>query len=236
MSEPKTNFTNDKVNTLINNLSEIFLNSTKSTFGTYCHKAGKTRQTKLKDKPWFDLDCKFPRQKYRELKRKFHKYRKEINKQIFAESEKNYKRTLDKTQRKYRQNLCRRLKNMRTKDRKEFWKILNQGKLKTQPNISLQKLFEFFKNLNTTPSDDIGAELPNLNVEELYQLNYELNMRIEKEEILKGIKKLKNNKASGEDAIIHEYTCIKATSDSFIVVYAKLFNLIFESELFQKVG
>jgi hypothetical protein len=49
----------------------------------------------------------------------------------------------------------------------EFWKILNQGKRKTQPNISLQKLFEFFKNLNTAPSDDIGADLPNLNVEEL---------------------------------------------------------------------
>jgi hypothetical protein len=49
----------------------------------------------------------------------------------------------------------------------------------------LQKLFEIFKNLNTTPSDDIGADLPNLNVEELYQLNYELNMRIEKQEILK---------------------------------------------------
>ena len=56
-------------------------------------------------------------------------------------------------------------------------------------------------------------------------------MRIEKEEILKGIKKLKNNKASGEDAIIHAYTCIKATSDQFIVVYEKLFNLIFESEM-----
>jgi hypothetical protein len=56
---------------------------------------------------------------------------------------------------------------MRTNDPKEFWKILNQGKRKTQSNISLQKLFEFFKNLNTAPSDDIGADLPNLSVEEL---------------------------------------------------------------------
>jgi hypothetical protein len=47
---------------------------------------------------------------------------------------------------------------MRTEDPKKFWKILNQGKRKTQPNISLQKLFEFFKNLNTAPSDDIGAK------------------------------------------------------------------------------
>jgi hypothetical protein len=41
--------------------------------------------------------------------------------------------------------------------------------------------------------------LPNLSVEELNQLNYELNIHIEKEEILKCIKKLKNNKARGED-------------------------------------
>ena len=52
-------------------------------------------------------------------------------------------------------------------------------------------------------------------------------IHIEKEEILKCIKKHKNNQASGEDAIINEY--IKATSDQFIVVYEKLFNLIFES-------
>ena len=50
---------------------------------------------------------------------------------------------------------------------------------------------------------------------------------IEKEEILECIKEHKNNKASGEDAFINEY--IKATSDQFIVVYEKLFNLIFES-------
>lgn len=91
----------------------------------------------------------------------------------------------------------------------------------------MQKLFEFFKNLNTAPSGDIGADLPNLNVEELNQLNYELNIRIEKEEILKCIKKFKNNKAKGENAIINEY--IKATSDQFFVVYEKLFNIILES-------
>jgi hypothetical protein len=48
---------------------------------------------------------------------------------------------------------------MSTKHPKEFWKILNKGKRKTRPNMSLQNLFEFFKNLNTAPSDDIGADL-----------------------------------------------------------------------------
>jgi hypothetical protein len=74
--------------------------------------------------------------------------------------------------------------------------------------------------------------LPNLSVEELNQLNYDLNIHLEKEEILKCIKKHKNNKASGEDIIINEY--IKATSDQFIVVYEKLFNLIFELHHYRK--
>ena len=124
--------------------------------------------------------------------------------------------------------MSKRLKNMSTKDMKQLWKILNQGKRKT--NISLQKLFEFFKNLNTTPSNDIGVDLPNLSVCKLNQLNYELNIHIAKQEFLKCIKTLeKNNKASGEVAVIIEY--IKATSDQFIVVYEKLVNLIFESEI-----
>ena len=49
----------------------MFLDKAKSTFGKYCHKAGKTRQTKLIVKPWFDLDCKFARQNYRKLKKNF---------------------------------------------------------------------------------------------------------------------------------------------------------------------
>ena len=40
-------------------------------------------------------------------------------------------------------------------------------------------------------------------------------------------KKLKNNKAGGEDAIINEY--IKTTSSQFIEIYEKLFNLIFDT-------
>jgi hypothetical protein len=37
---------------------------------------------------------------------------------------------------------------------------------------------------------------------------------------------LKNNKAGSEDAIINEY--IKTTSNQFIEIYEKLFNLIFD--------
>jgi hypothetical protein len=52
-------------------------------------------------------------------------------------------------------------------------------------------------------------------------------MNISKEEILKCIKKLKNNKACGEDLVINEY--IKSTTNTFIDIYEQLFNIIFET-------
>jgi hypothetical protein len=43
---------------------------------------------------------------------------------------------------------------------------------------------------------------------------------------------LKNNNAGGEDAIINEY--IKTTSNQFIAIYEKLFNLIFDTGFIPK--
>ena len=58
-------------------------------------------------------------------------------------------------------------------------------------------------------------------------LNQTLNKRVTQDEIIKSIKQLKNNKASGEDEIRNEY--IKATQQLMLPVYEKLFNLIFSS-------
>jgi hypothetical protein len=59
------------------------------------------------------------------------------------------------------------------------------------------------------------------------ELNENINMKISKEEILKCIKKLKNNKACWEDLVINEY--IKSTTNTFIDIYEQLFNIIFET-------
>ena len=61
--------------------------------------------------------------------------------------------------------------------------------------------------------------LDNVNFE---QLNEGINTYISQEEILSCIKKLKNNKASGEDHIINEY--INSTSGLFLPIYEKIIN------------
>jgi hypothetical protein len=73
------------------------------------------------------------------------------------------------------------------------------------------------EHLNHEPLDNVNFE----------QLNEGINTYISQEEILFCIKKLKNNKASGEDHIINEY--IKSTSGLFLPIYEKIFNLIFET-------
>jgi hypothetical protein len=44
-----------------------------------------------------------------------------------------------------------KMKELRSKNSKEYWKILNSGCRKKQPNISIRSLFDFLKKLNETP-------------------------------------------------------------------------------------
>jgi hypothetical protein len=48
----------------------------------------------------------------------------------------------------YRNKITKQLRNLRTNNPKEYWKILNSGRHKKQPNISIENLLQFFKNLN----------------------------------------------------------------------------------------
>ena len=61
----------------------------------------------------------------------------------------------------------------------------------------------------------------------LEQINSHINLPITKDEIFKCVRKLKNEKASGEDEIIKEY--VNNTMNQFINVYEKLFNVIFDN-------
>ena len=129
---------------------------------------------------------------------------------------------------KYRREIKRKLKTMRSKDPKQFWKILNNGSTVNNPNISIGSLFDFFKNLNKKPEPDpLLVDHRDGNDIDVAQLNHELNNYITKDEIEKCIKSLYNNKAHADDAIINEY--IKSTSNIFMPVYEKLFNIIFNT-------
>jgi hypothetical protein len=69
-----------------------------------------------------------------------------------------------------------------------YWKLLNKGRDRKQPNIPLGDLFKFFKNLNKAPNELLVQQenfdtdlLDNVNIG---PLNEEINFSITQEEIL----------------------------------------------------
>ena len=228
------NIDKSKINKFVKDLGDMFIHSAKSTFGTRETPRFKNKQNEKKprgDKPWFNYECKFARRHYRKIKRQFKFRPTDAQRREIIGAEKRYKKLLDISSKQYRKDMRNRLKNLKGSNSKEYWSILNRGTKKRQPNIPLDDLYDFFKKLNKSPEggntfeNNIDVNIPeNINIE---QLNEELNAYITQEEILSCIKKLKNNKAFGEDFIVNEY--IKSSYEVFLPLYEKIFNLIFDS-------
>ena len=137
------NITKDNINASVKKLCDIFVDSAQTTFGTYKNKRKNLNRKPKGDKPWFNYECKFARKNYRKLKRKFKKERTETLKQKVTEAEKHYKNTLDKISKNYLKKMREELTNLKTSDPKEYWKILNRGREKKQPDIPMEDLFNF---------------------------------------------------------------------------------------------
>ena len=57
----------------------------------------------------------------------------------------------------------------------------------------------FFLNLNAAPVANENDNIPHINPNDANSLNEQINKSITQEEILKCVKKIKNNKACGDD-------------------------------------
>jgi len=131
------NITKDNINSFVKKkLCDLFVDSGKTTFGTYKNKRKNVNRKPKGDKHRFNYDCKFARKNYRKLKRKFKKDTTVNLKQKVTEAEKHYKNTLDKNRKNYREKMKKELKNLKTSDSKEYWKILNSGREKKTTRYS----------------------------------------------------------------------------------------------------
>jgi hypothetical protein len=80
-------------------------------------------------------------------------------------AEKHYKYTLDRKYKNYRKKFSEDIQNLSKNNPKEFWKLLNKGKRKKQPNIEIDKFYDFFlQNLNTRDMSDGNNSLPEVNI------------------------------------------------------------------------
>ena len=170
-----------------------------------------------KQKPWFN---------HRRSKRNLIFRRSRNLEENTKRLEKHYKKVLDTSIRTHRQKIRNKINNLKSTNPREYWKIINSGKKKNSPEIPIDILFDYFRNLNAK-GDDIDDSDINQNNNRVRELNNIINAPITREEIENAIKSLKNNKSSGDDYILNEY--IKHLFESISDVYVKLFNIIFDS-------
>jgi hypothetical protein len=90
---------------LLEDLGNIFTGSTKKTFGTFNCKIIDSKIKKNKNgqnqKPWFDQDWKFARQKYQKSKRRYKLNKTIRNRSIMIDDEKGYKKVMDEKYKMY---------------------------------------------------------------------------------------------------------------------------------------
>ena len=106
----------------------------------------------------------------------------------------------------YHRTLQNELRALKSKNPKDYWNILNNatGKPKKQGQISLDDLMHHFEKLNTRdktndpqtePLSAHDTPTPPLPLDDLFSVK----------EVADHIKKLKNGKAAGMDAVVNEF-------------------------------
>ena len=129
-----------------------------------------------------------------------------------------------KVRRTYYRDLNDKLKTLKSKNPREFWQILNQGKEKSKMgNIPLADLQTHFSVLSANKNDKTEPVREPQN----QQINKSINVFFTIEELRKHINKLKNNKTPGIDNILNEF--LKHCPDELLPAIVKFFNIILES-------
>ena len=222
----------EEINEVVLEIGNLFESTAKETFGSIHIKNKKNKNTKPVIKPWFNTDCVRARNMYHRSRRMYNKYKTDYYKNILKIVSKKYKKTLSYHNRQFTNQKSNNLRELRNKHPREYWKIINSHKKCSDSQATLNDFYNFFKSTNemsTEPDmeprndnpEDLLNETINVNVEN------EVNQPITEAEILKSVKSLKNNKASGEDNIVNEH--IKSTIHLLLPIYCKLFNIILDT-------
>lgn len=220
MRENITHITQHDINTITTKLSDTFSRSASSSFDH------RNTGHSTNDKPWFGRECHRARKEYHRTKTAHHINPTHVNKQRLKTASNKYKRTMNKYVNMHKNRTKTKLRNLKLKQPREFWKLLNNLESnKMNGNISIDKFYEYFKNVND--AEQIVEE--NYSIDE-FNIEYDdeiLNTVITAEEIKKCALRLNNNKSPANDLIINEY--IKSTLEIFLPFYTPLFNIVLDT-------
>ena len=209
------------IQTVTKDLAELFDNAADKTLPV-----SKRYRPREGDKPWFGPKCKKARSNYHDAKSAYRSNPTTDNKLRLKHASNSYKRTMNIFIKKYKNQNETKLRALSTSNPKQYWKFLNNLKPK-KANINSPSIDEFYQHFRAINQITIHDDAPaDLNIPNIHNDN--LNSPIRDEEILAGIKNLKNGKSpSSNDNILNEY--IKSTKDLLLPVYTKLFNTVLDT-------
>ena len=166
------------------------------------------------------------RKEYHRAKKRHANYPSTASKAYLVTTSKKYKKKLIFFIRKHNKDTQNKLRKLKSKSPKQFWKILNSlENNKENKDISINDLYTLFQDIKShNDSPDPDDKNINLLIDNDNDIS---NSHITEIEILKCIKNLKNNEACSNDGIINEY--IKATAHEMMRLYVAFFNLIFDT-------
>ena len=217
--------TQPDIDEVVGEIGAIFEENAKNSFGYL--RPTNNKKSKF-SKPWFNFNCRKARNMYHVARKLYNKNKTEINRLRLKQVSKEYKSTLFKNQKLYKNVNINKLRNLKTSNPREYWRILNSEQAKQKIEACLDDLYNFFKNINASDqTSSFPNNAPTSDNPENQELNEELNLPITEAKILKAIQGLKCNKSSGLDNVKNEH--IKNTCNAMLPLYCKLFNIIFDT-------
>jgi hypothetical protein len=223
----------DNIDTIVNECTDIFKSAANISLKR--KNIRKLNRKKMKSK-WFDRELEGLRNDIRRLSRQMcNKVPTKHDTENMRYKSKTYKSLCKRKFREYKKELLSYLSNLRSRNSKEAWDKLKElkdedGSHSSPNNIETGDWHKHYKNLNELQgkyrviNDDYGIKLDTLKHSNEYIHSDTLNGEIMAEEIIKGIKLLKNGKAAGEDGVMNEM--IKVGERPLINVLIKLFNKV----------
>ena len=175
--------------------------------------------------PWFDAECKNWAE-YRKAKCMHKSHANYYTKGERTRAHKEYKRVLHRKSRMHTKVFHERISSLRSSDPRTYWRIPdinNRQKKHTVDAISHDLFVEHFEKLGNIPKEELLHTFDN---ETDIFAHDDLENYISADEVLKCIKKLKNNKSCGYDGILNEFL---NTSSKLLIAVTTPFNIVLQT-------
>lgn len=171
---------------------------------------------------WYNSNCNKAREKSFEMLNKYRSSGSLDDREKYLAAQKQYKYECKTSKTNYNQQLI--IKINQIKDSKEWWRVvkeLRNQKYQICPNILAAEFKDYFENLLNPPQQELDICYAPMLYEDVY-----LDSPITRIELKNMLRKVKLNKAPGEDRIPYEFI-INATENFYtqlINIYNKHFN------------